>query len=321
MRLTSEEKKRQQRMIYQLLCKDPWILPTMISKALGIGSGVARNRMNDAFEKGRISKPNIRKKSFSIFKEYMYFVRCKDPLELYLEYSEDERITYHAVMDEFANLWVISKEEIDIDGNVLLWGPRSDYHVAFAPDHTWKTSIKNIEERIEKFDLDEYRPKGIIQTHWDERIEWDAIDEILYRYFKYNLRKALTPLKREYLIVTQKFKNWLKKLPECCNIMVRYYPEKRSSYDPYIFVFETDYEDFVIDLFSELPTSSTFFKVSDKLILYAYVERKSVRDDDIQPISDVSELHIPLLMRKLLKKGIIKSKAHATVNYHWGKSI
>jgi hypothetical protein len=134
------------------------------------------------------------------------------------------------------------------------------------------------------------------------------------------LRKALTPLKREYLIATQKFKNWLKKLPECCNIMVRYYPEKRSSYDPYIFVFETDYEDFVIDLFSELPTSSTFFKVSDKLILYAYVERKSVRDDDIQPISDVSELHIPLLMRKLLKKGIIKSKAHATVNYHWGKS-
>ena len=224
-------------------------------------------------------------------------------------------------MDGFANFYVISKEKIDIEGDILISGPRSDYHVSFAPNHSWKTAIKIMEEKKEKFDPDKYEPRGTIQTHWDVTIEWDKKDEILFRYFKYDLRKPMERIRKKHRISGRMGMNWLKKLPEYCTIITRFYPEKRSSYDPYFFIFETDYEDFIIELFSELPTSTLFFKVSDKLIVHAYIERKSVRDDDIQPVSDVSALHIPLLIRSLLKKGIIKSRAHAIVNYHWGKSI
>ena len=268
-----------------------------------------------------MSKPNIRKRSYSNFREYVYFVRCKDPLELYLKYSKDERIVYHAVMDGFANLWVISKEEIDIEGDVLISGLRSDYHISFAPNHSWKTAIKIMEEKTEKFDPDKYVPKGTIQTHWDETIEWDEKDEDLFRYFKYDLRKPLDPIRKEHQITSYKAWGWLKKLPECCTVYTRYFPEGILGYDPYIYVFETDYEDFIIDLFSELPTSTLFFKVSNKLILLAYVQRESVRNGSNRPISDVNELHIPLLVRSLLKRRIIKSEEHAIVNYHWGKSI
>ena len=311
----------QLRRIYELLNRDPRITITDISKELGITQPTIRNRMNEAIDKGYMSMPKIRKKSFSNFKEYVYFVRCKDPLELYLQYSKDQRIIYHAVMGGFTNLWVISKEEIDIDGDILISGPRSDYHVPFAPNHTWKTGIKNIEEMTERFEPNKYEPKGVLQTHWDETIEWDAIDEILYRYFKYDLRKPLTPLKREYLITTRKYKDWFKKLPEYCTVYLRYFPKGISSYDSYIFVFETDYDDFIIDLFSQLPTSSTFFKVSNKLILYAFVERGSIRDGDIQPISDVSELHIPFLVKNLSRKGIVRNAEHTILSYHWGKRI
>jgi len=250
-RTTKEEKKRQYYTIYGLLNENPRILPSAISKILRIRPKTARNRVHEAIDKGYMSKPNIRKRSYSNFKEYVYFVRCEDPLGLYLRYGEDGRIVYHAVMDGFANLWVISKEEIDIEGDVLISGLRSDYHVSIAPDHSWKTAIKIMEERIEEFDPDKYEPRGIIQTHWDETVEWDETDEILYGYFKYDLRKPLDPIrKEEYSITTKKFKDWLKKLPEYCTIITRYFPEKSSSYDSYIFVFETDYEDFIIDLFS-----------------------------------------------------------------------
>jgi len=271
MKIPPELRMAQLRRIYEVLIQNFRITITDISKDLGIDRTTARNRVREAFDEGYISEPNVRKKSYLPFIEHVYFVHCKDPLEQYLRFSEDERIVYHAVMDGFANLWVISKEEIDIEGDILISGPRSDYHVAFAPNHSWKTAVKIMKEKVEKFDPDKYEPKGIIQIHWDETIEWDEEDEILYRYFKYDLRKPVTPLKREYSIATRKFKDWLKKLPEYCTIITRYFPGKRSSYDSYIFVFETDYEDFVIDLFSELPTSSLFFKVSNKLILYAYV--------------------------------------------------
>jgi len=164
-------------------------------------------------------------------------------------------------------------------------------------------------------------PKGIIQTHWDETVEWDEKGEILYRYFKYDLRKPVDPVRKKHRITNYKAWNWLKKLPEYCTVYTRYFPEGILGYDSYIFVFETDYEDFIIDLFSELPTTSMFFRVSNKLILLAYIQKQFLRNGDNRPISDVSELHIPLLIRNLLKKGIIKSEGHAIVNYHWGKSI
>jgi len=309
------------RKIYELLIENFRTTITDISEELGITQPTARNRMNEAFDEGYISKPKVRKNSYLPFREHVYFVHCKDPLEQYLKFSKDERIVYHAVMDGFANLWVISKEEIDIEGDVLVSGPRSDYHIAFAPNHSWKTAIKIMKEKIEEFDPDKCKPKGIIQTHLDEIIEWDEKDEILYRYFKYDLRKPITKLAKEYFIGTKKIKDWFKKLPDRCTVYTRYFPEKISNYDSYIFVFETDYEDFIIDLFSELPTSSTFLKVSNKLILYAFVERGSIRNGDIQPISDVSELHIPLLIRSLSEKGIVRNAGHAIVNYHWGKSI
>ena len=320
MKISSALRRSQIRKIYELLAESFRITITDISEEIGIDRSTAGNRTNEAFDKGYILEPNVRKKSYSPFVEYIYFVDCKDPLRLYLEYGEDERITYHAVMEGFANLWVISKEEIDIEGNVLISGPRSDYHVAVAPDRSWNTAIKIMDEKIEKFDPDKYEPKGTLQTHWDEPIEWDEKDEILFRYFKYDLRKPVTPLIRGFSVASEKFKSWLRKLSECCTVFTRYFPETIEAYDSYIFVFETDYEDFIIDLFSELPTSSMFFKVSNKLVVYASIDRRLTRNVKMQ-VTDVSKLHIPLLVRSLLKKGIVKSEVHAIVAYHWGKSI
>ena len=319
-RATSENLKKAYRSIYELLYENARVSIATISKKIGTGPKTTSIWLKDAFDYGYVSRPQIRKRSYANFKQYMFFVDCKDPLELYLQYIKDEQVVYHAVMKGFSNLWVTSLDKMIIEGNILVGGPVSDMHVSFAPPHSWETAKRIMWEKVEKFNPEDYEPKGIIQTHWDEEMEWDDKDELLYQYFKYDLRKPLNPLIKEGY-TKKKIYKWLKKLPECCSILTKYYPQKRSGYDSYIFVFETDYEDFIIDLFSELPTSCVFFKVSDKLVLYAHTKRELEKKTYKMDLTEIPELYIPLLMRSLFKKGIVKNKANALVNFHWRKDI
>jgi hypothetical protein len=85
-------------------------------------------------------------------------------------------------------------------------------------------------------------------------------------------------------------------------------------------VFETDYEDFVIDLFSLLPTGSFFFKVADKLLVYAHVEKASVRETGLK-IHDVSQIQLLSLVNELKEKELIRSEFHSIFEYHWSKDL
>ena len=318
-RATPENVKKAYRTIYELVYENPRVPTATISRKIGTGPKTTSIWLNEAFNHGYLLKPQIRKRSYANFKQYMFFVDCENPLKLYLQYTKDQNVAYHAVMEGFSNLWVTSLDKMIIEGNILVGGPVSDMHVSFAPPHSWEEAKRIMWEKVEKFNPEQYESKGIIQTHYDEKMEWDEEDEILYRYFKYDLRKPLNPLIKKRYTKNRIYK-WLKKLPECCSIMTQYYPQMQSAYDPYIFVFETDYEDFIIDVFSELPSSCVFFKVSNKLILHAYVVRELLRSNS-QPVSNVTRLHIPLLTKYLLEEGIIRKERHALVDYYWRKDI
>jgi len=318
--LSLEHRKKQYRTIYETLDRKPRIYVKDVARRLGVDPRTASRRMIEAYDLGIVSKSQVRKRSHANTKEYVYFVRCEYPHGMYQEYSERMDVIYHAVTGGFADLWIISKERIDIEGDVLIEGPRSDYYTAFAPNHSWDAAIQIMNRKAEEFNPDDYSPKGIIKTHWNEITEWDIEDELLYRYFKYNLRKPFTPVMKEYLISNGKIYKWLNRLSECCTVSVRYFPEGASAYDPYLLMFETDYEDFIIDLFSELPTSSFFFKVADKLFMYANVDRYSLRRMGLN-MSDVSQLHIPLLVDDLLKKGILRRGVDSLVKYSCSKDF
>ena len=320
MRVSIEEKKKQYRIIFQLLTENGRIFIKEISEELKISAQTASNRLKEAFKEGYIVGPHIRKRSFKNFIEYVYFVNCKDALEQYLKLSKDERISYCAVMDGFANLWVMSKEEINIEGDVLVGGPRSDYYMPIAPGHSWEKGIEIKRKKVKDFNLEDYKPKRYIKNRWNETIKWDKEDELLFWYFKYDLRKPMESAAMKYCISGQKSYEWLDKLPKACTILTSYFPETISAYEPYIYMFDTDYEDFIIDLYSELPTSCLFFKVSGKLVLRAYIRRNLLRSSDFEAIN-ANKLQIPLLNRDLTKKGIIRNKERAVVAHHYRKDI
>ncbi|MBU7000209.1 MAG: hypothetical protein HXS51_05550, partial [Theionarchaea archaeon] len=263
--------------------------------------------------------PQIRKKSFLNLAEYIYFIHTDDPIGLFRTYTQDPNVVYHTLMDGFSNLRIISLKELDLDG-VVAGGRRSDYHISYAPDNSWEHSIKTMQEMMDTCDPEPYVPRGFINTHWSESAEWSETDEILFRELKYDLRKPATPLMKTHHISADNISKWLERLPECCTIFTSYFPETVAAYDPYVFMVETDYEDFVIELFSHLPTTTWFYRVSKYLFLDVWLDRGSMKSDDYA-MQDINRLHIPLLVRELLKRGIIKSEAHALVQCYWRKDL
>jgi hypothetical protein len=222
-------------------------------------------------------------------------------------------------MSGFCNLFVIAKKRIKIKGTIILEGYRTDYHISYVLNCLWEKTIQNAKKKIENFDPEEYTPEGIIKSHFDQTAEWDLKDEALYRYFKYNLRKPFAPVMKKSKVFKDKFLRFLEKLPELCTIATSYFPETITAYDQYLFMFETDYEDFLIDLFSQFPTTSWFFKVADRLFLHAYVPTEFVKNIDLH--ANIDKWYIPSLMIELSKKEIIRSKSHAIFEYHWSKDL
>jgi hypothetical protein len=307
------------RTIFESLYGTPRIHVKFLSKAMKLRPSTTSKKMRKARDMGYIVGPHLKRKSFANFPEYVYFLDCKDPLELYLQYSEDQDIVYHAGMDGFSNLWVISKKEIEVDG-LLYGGRRSDYYLSFPPDCSWDDSIKNMWHMLQQFNPEEYIPQNLIQTHWDQYVAWNDIDETLFREFKYDLRKPLTPLMKKYYIFSEEINEWLERLPQYCTIATYYFPESMAAYDPYLFMFETDYEDFIIGLFSQLPTTSFFFKAANRLFAHVLMNRQYLRNTS-SGIDDVNQLHIPLMIRELKKRRIVKNHARALVAYHCRKDL
>jgi hypothetical protein len=316
---TSESRRKEFREIYEHLCEKPRFRPHHVAKDLGLRPSSVGLRLKEAVESGYIVGPQIRKKSFSNFKTYMYLVNSVNSLELFNKYIKDDHILYHEIMEGFCNLRVVSDVELDIEGTIL-GGASSDYYISHPPDQPWEISNKNMWDMVRKFDPADYTPNGYIETHWDEKVEWSKEDEILFFEFKYNLRKPLHPLSKKTGIYMKKIKDFLEQLPQYCTILTCYFQETLDNYDPYLYVIETNYEDFIIDLFSQLPTTCWFQRVEDTLIVHLWTIRGRMRKIDISN-RNVPELQISLLTQELLESGIVKKENYTYRKFYGRKEV
>jgi hypothetical protein len=316
------KKKEDFRVIYNMFYKEFRVKICDIVPLLKLNPHIASNRINEALEGEFVISPQIRKRSFKNFKEYIYIVRCDDPLKIFKELKDNKTdVIYHAVLIGFFNLLIISNKKLDINGVVIVEGVRSDYYIAYASYQSFDKARIKMMKIVENFEPEKYKPKNLIKIHWDENIDWwDSDFELLYQYFKFNARKPYTPVMKYKKIASNTINHFLIHIDKVCTVFTQFFPNGMSAYDPYFFMIETDYEDFIIELFSELPTSPFFFKVKNNLFVYAHLERTSVREQGID-IHDVSQIWVPSLFEKLQEKGIIEDEKHAIFEYHWNKRL
>jgi hypothetical protein len=298
-----EYRRKQFRTIYESLYENLKIAKKSIAENLDVCKKTAYTRFEEAMQHRIIVGPEIRKRSYTNLSEYMCFAKCEDPESAYLTCCRNPIVFYNALASGFCNLWVIAKDTIDIDGDIIIEGYRSDYHVSYAPDHSWEKALNILKKRVENFNFDDYTPKEIIKTHLDNRIPWDDKDELLYQGLKYFLRNRTHSIMEEHTIPLSKVNRFMEDLPQYCTIATQYFPDGRSHYDPYLYMVRTNYEDYIIELFSQLPTSSTFFNLSGMLFFHIYIARGY---PEISPHPFYEKRCISRLIKDLVKKGVIK---------------
>lgn len=317
-RKTLEDRKKEYRIIFELLGGKPRINVKEVASILDSDRHSASNRLKEAFTLGYVLRPQVRKRSYQNMEEYMYFMQCDNPLDTFEKYGNDESVMYRAVMGGPVNFWMITTEERNIDDDVVVKGLRSDYYVAVAPEITWDDSITRIHAKINEFDPETYSPQKKIQTHWNEFIEWDEEDEKIFDAFQYDLRRKLTPIMKENLISGEKIYKWLDRLNETCTMYTQFFPEGISNYDPYVLMVDTPYEDFIIDLFSQFPTSTMFFRVHNHLFCYISVRKTCVKKVT-GPLRSIEDLEVPYILRVLEQKRYIENWWYSSVEYYCHK--
>ncbi|MBU7025302.1 MAG: hypothetical protein HXS48_00055, partial [Theionarchaea archaeon] len=83
---TGKDRKRDYRAIFELLFETPRILQSNIKKIVGKS---ASRRIKEAFDEQYILGPQIRRRSHKNTKEYVYFVKSKNPAKSFLKYIEN----------------------------------------------------------------------------------------------------------------------------------------------------------------------------------------------------------------------------------------
>ncbi|KYK37900.1 MAG: hypothetical protein AYK18_18090 [Theionarchaea archaeon DG-70] len=256
--------------IFKLFGKTPRITKRKVAKDLKINEKTAAAWMDIAFTQRIIIPPVLRRKSFLNFREHIYFLKVKDPSELFEELRISEEVTYYSVLTGHANFQIISSSPLDLKGEIILSGERSDYHVSVPPKCTFQQSVEVIRQNLDDLNYSEFLPSPLV--YHDTIFEpWDEEDEILFWEFKDELRRKFKPVMQEHLISSSKIMGWYRRREDFASVITMFFPEGEKAYLPTVYSIETGYDQLLIDLFSELPVSTVFYRVADRLIMVLYL--------------------------------------------------
>jgi hypothetical protein len=294
--------------IFQLVLNNPRIPGTEIARKLNVNPKTAEDWWNIAVKNRIIIPPVLRRRSFLNFREYFYFVRVNDPHSLYEELQKSKDIVYSSVQTGFANFQMIAETPLSLESEVILAGQRSNYHVSIPPHCSFKESISRIGHRLENLDRLTRNPSPLI---YQKKVygPWDELDEAIYCALSNNLRKPFTQIIESTGAYSDKIMAWFRNRDKFGNTITMFFPEGESSYQLSLFCVEISksYDWFLIDLFSQLPTSSVFYRIRKKLMMCIYLP--------FFPSPDAR-----IIVRKVLsilqKKELVKRYTNSIVEYY-----
>ena len=105
----------------------------------------------------------------------------------------------------------------------------------------------------------------------EEYSEWDQLDEAIYTALANDLRKPWVRVLKESDAYKDKIMNWFRRRDDFGSTHVMYFPEGESAYQLSLYMVETEYDSLLIDIFSELPASSVFYRLQNKLMICIYL--------------------------------------------------
>lgn len=290
--------------LFMQVQEDPRISLSEIARRMGIDKRTASAWWKIALENRIIIPPVLRRKSFVNFRENVYFLKVKDPAKLFEKLKNNKEIIYYTVQTGFSNFGITSNQPIDPPEDVILSGERSDYYVSTPPDCSFEKSVKVIQKKLQSLEEIENSPSSLI--YHDEHYPWDEKDEVLYEEFCNDIRKSLSSVMKKTHVYSDKIMDWMRRRTEFGQTLMFYLPEGESTYLPSNYVLKTDYDSVIIELFSQLPVTSAFYRIGGHLVMTLYV-----------PFRLVVRSLVRNVLSQLQEKSLIDEYDNSIIEYHY----
>ena len=290
--------------MFELISENARIPKSQMARKLNVNPSTLYVWFDEAIEKRIIIPPIFRRKAFTNFREYFYFLNVEHPHLLYEELQDSNDVSYFCVQTGFANFQIISKVPLNIkEGEIVLEGTRSDYYVTNPPECTFEQSVSRIREKMENLDSSKEKPSPL-RFHEKKYEPWDEVDEKIFWTVCDNIRKSFREIIREIDTYSDKVLEWFRSRVQFGHTITMYFPNGESSYQPSLFSIKTDHDALLIDLFSCLPISNVFYRIDDRVIMWINVPYL---------------LEARILVRKVLctlkKKELVEEYTNSVVEY------
>ncbi|MBU7030785.1 MAG: hypothetical protein HXS48_27885 [Theionarchaea archaeon] len=250
--------------------------PRLYYDDLGKRCDASRNTVTKYWKQGMEKKvffpPQIRLKMFENRKEYIYLVQSDEANKLFEYFKNKDELVYMSYVSGKFDILLQTNRLLDVlpDGT-LFYGGRSNY---IYPDTPFRSYVKALDLMEDKLGH-EYSKSKIMVEYPLEPVEignphygW-----MIFPHIKYNLRVSYTNIVKTLHISFESFQKGLEYLFNVSTVLLPYYPLGFRLYSQYFFVFWSNYEKFLCELFSCLPCHTSITKVKDALIMYVSIQK------------------------------------------------
>ena len=292
--------------IYKLILRDPRIPKLQMARKFKVNPNTVITWWDAAIEKRIIIPPVFRRKCFSNFREYFYFIETKDPHKLFEFLQVQSKSTYYfSVQTGFCNFQIVTKEPIEPQGDIVLSGYRSDYCATIPPQRSFRDSILKIDAILRNLDVLELR-ESPLKIRDEEYKPWDEVDEAIYWKICNDIRIPFAFIVESLGTYNDKTWAWFKERDKFGDTITLFFPEGEGAYIPSLYVIETKYDSVLIDIFSELPTSTLFYRLGGKVVMQAHL-----------PFTLEGRSIVRKTLSILQKEELVEDYTNSIVEYHY----
>jgi hypothetical protein len=301
-----EDLLRLQHCMYRTFLREP----RLYYDDMAVRCNAVRNTITKYWKQGLENKiffpPQIRLNMYENRKEHIYLIQSDSALSLYKHFQKyPEIVVYMSYTSGKFDILLQTNTPLDVlPDRTLLSGSRRNYICPDTPFRSYEGALDLMEHMLD----DEYSPSKIKVEYPEEPsgIGNSYYGWMIYPFVKYNLRKGYTKIVKKLHISFDSFHSGLEYLLNVSTVLLPYYPLGFRLYSQYFFVFSSDYEDFLCELFGSLPCHTSITKVADMLIMYL----------SIQKGEEMSERLFQICSR-MIDLGLINSFWSSRPIYHW----
>jgi hypothetical protein len=241
-----------------------------------------------------------------LYKEYVYLMKFRNPFQVFEGLKGFPHLLYHVMAFGDWNIMAVTDRLLDFTqlvgfDSMVEQGTRGCSYTPKVPFTNWVDSFVTSYERVDQFTppTSEYRDRRLSPL-----LDWDEDEWKLYYTFKFNIRKKVTPTLREIKVRYEIYTKWMNSLEEHSTIHVGFYPNGYQTYMTYCFLFSSDYEDTVKELFSLFPTTPFILEIGNQLMVFTNMVSSKMARSLFCTIYDMQ------------RKGIIKGFKQAVAVFH-----